>query len=167
MRYGVFNEHGELIEEYNHPTEPENGPDYVIEYMAEAINQLKQPYKINAVGIGAPGPLNAQQGIIIESANLPGWINVPIVKLLEEKSGLPVTLENDANTAALAEATLDARKGADSVFYITVSTGIGGGYVLNGQLVLGVQGNCGEIGNMIVNPDPHAYQGPGINKGAL
>jgi glucokinase len=167
LRFGVFNEKGEIIEEHSRPTEAEKGPDYVLDNMTEVIDQLKSQYEIKAVGIGAPGPLNAQEGIIIESPNLPGWVNVPLVQILEEKSGLQVKLENDANVAALAEATLGAGKGASSVFFVTVSTGIGGGYVLNGQLVSGAQGNCGEIGNMIVNPDPHAYQGPGINKGAL
>jgi glucokinase len=167
LRIGVFNEQGEIINEQSQPTEAANGPEYVINQMAEIINELKSTYEIKAVGIGSPGPLNPHDGIIIEPPNLPGWVNVPIVNILEEKTNLPIKLENDANAAALAEATLGAGKGASSVFFITVSTGIGGGYVLNGELVSGAQGNCGEIGNMIVNPSPDAYQGPGLNKGAL
>lgn len=167
LRIGLFNEEGAIIREQSRPTEAEKGPQYAINNMAEAINELKTQYEIKAVGIGSPGPLSPITGVIIEPPNLLGWINVPIVNILEEKIGLPVKLENDANAAALAEATLGAGKGADSVFYITVSTGIGGGYVLGGQLVSGAQGNCGEIGNMIVNPSPEAYQGPGLNKGAL
>ncbi|MFD2215057.1 ROK family protein [Metabacillus endolithicus] len=167
LRIGVFNEQGEIINEQSQPTEAAKGPQYVINQMAEIINQLKATYKIKAIGIGSPGPLNPHDGIIIEPPNLPGWVNIPIVQLLEEKISLPVKLENDANAAALAEATLGAGKGASSVFFITVSTGIGGGYVLNGELVSGAQGSCGEIGNMIVNPSPDAYHGPGLNKGAL
>lgn len=167
LRIALFNEKGEIISEQSRPTEAEKGPEYAIHNMAEAINELKSQYHIKAVGIGSPGPLLPSTGVIIEPPNLPGWVNVPIVDMLEEKTGLPVSLENDANAAALAEATLGAGKGAGSVFFITVSTGIGGGYVLNGQLVSGAQGNCGEIGNMIVNPSPDAYQGPGLNKGAL
>jgi len=167
LRIGLFDEKGEIIKEQSRPTEAEKGPEYAITNMAEAINDLKSNYDIKAVGIGSPGPLFPNTGIIIEPPNLPGWMNVPIVKMLEEKTGLPVKLENDANAAALAEATLGAGKGASSVYYITISTGIGGGYVLNGQLVSGAQGNCGEIGNMIVNPSPDAYQGPGLNRGAL
>lgn len=167
LRIGLFNEEGEIISEQSRPTEAEKGPDYTINNMAEVINKLKSQYDIKAVGIGSPGPLLPKTGVIIEPPNLPGWVNVPIVDLLEEKIGLPVSLENDANAAALAEAKLGAGKGSGSVFFITVSTGIGGGYVLDGQLVSGAQGNCGEIGNMIVNPSPDAYQGPGLNKGAL
>ncbi|KKI93282.1 glucose kinase [Bacillus sp. SA1-12] len=167
LRIGLFNEQGEIIEEYSRPTEAEKGPEFAINNMAEVIGQLKANYEIKAVGIGSPGPLNPHEGIIIEPPNLPGWVNVPLVKILEEKTGLPVKLENDANAAALAEATLGAGKGAGSVFFITVSTGVGGGYVIGGQVVSGAQGNCGEIGNMIVNPDPNAYQGPGLNRGAL
>jgi len=167
LRIGLFNEKGEIITEQSRPTEPEKGPEYTISNMADVINDLKSQYDIKAVGIGSPGPLSPSTGIIIEPPNLPGWVNVPIVDMLEEKIGLQVLLENDANAAALAEATLGAGKGASSVFFVTVSTGIGGGYVLGGQLVSGAQGNCGEIGNMIVNPSPDAYHGPGLNKGAL
>ncbi|MBX4340878.1 ROK family protein, partial [Mycobacterium tuberculosis] len=74
-------------------------------------------------------------------------------------------LENDANAAALAESKIGAGKDAESVFYITVSTGVGGGYVYNGHVISGAQGNCGEIGNMII--DPQAVGAPGLNKGAL
>ncbi|WP_226670519.1 ROK family protein [Metabacillus litoralis] len=167
LRIGVFKENGELIEEQNCPTEVEKGPEYTIGIMAKAINSIKNKYQIKAVGIGAPGPLNPHEGVIIEPPNLRGWVNIPLVKILEEKTYLPVKLENDANAAALAEAKQGAGKGASSVFFITVSTGIGGGFVLDGQLVSGAQGNCGEIGNMIVNPNLDAYQGLGLNRGAL
>lgn len=167
LRIGLFNEQGEILEEQSRPTEAEKGPEYAVTNMTEVINKLKAKYEIKAVGIGSPGPLDPYQGIIIEPPNLTGWVNIPLVKMLEDKIGLPVKLENDANAAALAEATLGAGKGASSVFFITVSTGIGGGYVVDGQLISGAQGSAGEIGNMIVNPDPNAYQGPGLNKGAL
>lgn len=167
LRIGLFNEQGEIVEEYSRATEAEKGPEFAVNNMQEVINRLKQQYEIKAVGIGSPGPLDPYEGVIIEPPNLTGWVNVPLVKMLEEKTGIPVKLENDANAAALAEATLGAGKGAKSVFYVTVSTGVGGGYVNNGELISGAQGNCGEIGNMIVNPSPDAYQGPGLNKGAL
>ncbi|PAD67840.1 glucose kinase [Bacillus sp. 7586-K] len=167
LRIGLFNEQGEIVEEYSRATEAEKGPEFAVNNMQEVINRLKQQYEIKAVGIGSPGPLDPYEGVIIEPPNLTGWVNVPLVKMLEEKIEIPVKLENDANAAALAEATLGAGKGAKSVFYVTVSTGVGGGYVNNGELISGAQGNCGEIGNMIVNPSPDAYQGPGLNKGAL
>lgn len=167
LRIGLFNEQGEIVEEYSRATEAEKGPEFAVNNMQEVINRLKQQYEIKAVGIGSPGPLDPYEGVIIEPPNLTGWVNVPLVKMLEEKTGIPVKLENDANAAALAEATLGAGKGAKSVFYVTVSTGVGGGYVNNGELISGARGNCGEIGNMIVNPSPDAYQGPGLNKGAL
>lgn len=167
LRIGLFNEQGEIVEEYSRATEAEKGPEFAVNNMQEVINRLKQQYEIKAVGIGSPGPLDPYEGVIIEPPNLTGWVDVPLVKMLEEKIGIPVKLENDANAAALAEATLGAGKGAKSVFYVTVSTGVGGGYVNNGELISGAQGNCGEIGNMIVNPSPDAYQGPGLNKGAL
>lgn len=167
LRIGLFNEQGEIVEEYSRATEAEKGPEFAVNNMQEVINRLKQQYDIKAVGIGSPGPLDPYEGVIIEPPNLTGWVNVPLVRMLEEKTGIPVKLENDANAAALAEATLGAGKGAKSVFYVTVSTGVGGGYVNNGELISGAQGNCGEIGNMIVNPSPDAYQGPGLNKGAL
>ncbi|MFC0272319.1 ROK family protein [Metabacillus herbersteinensis] len=165
LRVGVIAKNGEILEQYSRPTEAEKGPEFAINTMTELIDKLRANHEVSAIGIGSPGPLNPLTGMIIEPPNLPGFLNVPIKSIVEEKTGLTVTLENDANAAALAEAKIGAGKNAASVFYITLSTGIGGGLVINGNLFSGAQGNCGEIGNMII--DPSGHESPGLNKGAL
>jgi glucokinase len=165
IRVAVMDDNGIIIEELGCPTEAENGPLPAIEKIIAMIQSLQEKHAVRSVGIGAPGPLDAKRGIIIEPPNLSSWKNIELTKMIESAIHLPVYLENDANAAALAEALIGAGKEAESVFYITVSTGIGGGYVYNGKLISGAQGNCGEIGNMIV--DPHAIDAPNLNKGAL
>jgi glucokinase len=105
-----------------------------------------------AVGAAAPGPLDATTGVITRSSNL-GWADVPIAAMLSERLGAPVALEDDANTAALGEWHFGAGAGADPMGYLTVSSGIGGGLVVGGQVVRGVHGNAGEVGHLQVDPD--------------
>lgn len=165
IRVAVIDEQGIIKEEFGSLTDVSNGPQAAIEKMITMIQSLQEKHPIQSVGIGAPGPLDAKRGIIIEPPNLPGWQNVELTKMIKSVIRIPVFLENDANAAALAEALIGAGQDAESVFYITVSTGIGGGFVYNGKLISGAQGNCGEIGNMIV--DPNAIGAPGLNNGAL
>lgn len=165
LRVALVDDKGTIISEQECRTEPEKGPDYVIRNIADMIHSVKGDYSISGVGIGSPGPLNPKTGIIIEPPNLTGWSNVPIVAALSKTIGLPVTLDNDANAAALAEATIGAGAAHESVFYITVSTGIGGGLIIGKKVFQGAQGYAGEIGNMIVSPNGRKHSN--LNPGAL
>lgn len=109
---------------------------------------------IKAIGIGSPGPLDAKKGIIIETANLP-FKNFQIVKVIKERYELPTYLDNDANVATLAEFMFGAGKGTENMIYMTVSTGIGGGAIINGKLYRGNTANALEVGHMTV-----AKEGP-------
>ena len=109
--------------------------------------------EITAIGIGAPGPMDATAGVLTAPPNLPGWNNVPLKALLEERLGIPAFLENDANAAALAEYHYGAGRGSRNMIYVTVSTGIGGGLILNGALYYGSDGAAGEIGHMTILPN--------------
>jgi glucokinase len=99
-------------------------------------------------------------GVVFEPPNLPGWRDVPLGSLLSAEVGLPVFVENDANAAALAERWAGAGVGVDDLIYVTVSTGIGGGLILGGQLYHGAAGTAGEVGHMVIEPD-----GPRCNCG--
>lgn len=165
LRVGIISNTGEIIKRVAVETNAHNGPDYVISEMNKLIQTLQTDFSVRGIGIGSPGPLDPFRGIVLEPPNLPGWHSVPLVQRIEELTGLPVFLDNDANVAALAEARIGAGAEANSVFYMTVSTGIGGGYVLDGRIVQGAQGNCGEIGNMIVDPSKKGANG--LNNGAL
>lgn len=105
------------------------------------------------IGIGSPGAVNSQKGILPRSPNLPGWTGIPIVRILKKKFKLPVYLANDANAAALGEAVFGAGEKLKNLIYITVSTGIGGGLILNGRLHEGNGFVAGEIGHLTVVPD--------------
>ena len=109
--------------------------------------------KLTAVGIGCPSPLDIEKGLVMSPSNLREWSNFPIVKLFKDRFTVPVVLENDANTAALGEYVHGAGRGYKNIVYVTVSTGIGGGIILNGEIYHGVGAGAGEIGHMIVQTD--------------
>jgi glucokinase len=108
---------------------------------------------VHRIGIGCAGPVSRQAGLILNPPNLPGWIRVPLVEYFEKHLGRPAIVENDANAAALGEFRYGAGKGAQSLVYLTVSTGIGGGIILDGKLWHGLKDGAGEVGHMTVNPD--------------
>lgn len=118
-----------------------------------------------AISIGAPGPLDAKKGIILGPPNLPGWDCVPLKDIIEKRTKLPVMVDNDANAAALAEAHFGAGANYESIFYITASTRVGGGFVYNKQVIKGANSCAGEIGNMIITNASPAH--PVLNKGSL
>ncbi len=106
-----------------------------------------------AVGIGAPGPIDSEMGVVTTPPNLPGWVNVPLGRIVREAVGLPTFLGNDANLAALGEFEYGAGKDVQHLIYITVSTGVGGGIIVGGKLLEGQRGAAGEVGHMVVEPE--------------
>ncbi|WP_096186747.1 ROK family protein [Evansella halocellulosilytica] len=165
VRTALVTNGGEIISHKILPTEPGKGPEKLLEKLKIMIEDVRKNEVIDAIGVGCPGPLNPYEGIILDPPNLTGWRNVPFRSMLENELKKPVVLDNDANAAALGEAKIGAGKSYDSVFYITVSTGIGGGIVINNKIFHGAQGNAGEIGNMIVEPSSEKVSN--LNAGAL
>jgi glucokinase len=109
--------------------------------------------RVQRIGVGCAGPVDIKAGLVFRPPNLPGWTRVPLTDHLQRSLGLPTVLENDANAAALGEFRYGAGKGARSIFYITVSTGIGGGIILDGKVWHGLKDAAGEVGHMTVCPD--------------
>jgi len=107
---------------------------------------------IEAVGISAPGPLDIRRGLLIRPPNNPGWVNVPIVSLVREALNKPVYLNNDANSCALAEMLFGSHGKVENLIYLTLSTGMGGGIIVNGRLVQGITDTGGEVGHHVVDP---------------
>lgn len=101
-----------------------------------------------ALGISCGGPLDSQNGIIMSPPNLPGWKDIPIVKIMEKQFGIPCALQNDANACALAEWKYGAGAGTRNMVFLTFGTGLGAGLILDGVLYNGTNGNAGEIGHM-------------------
>jgi glucokinase len=104
-------------------------------------------------GVGAPGPIDSVAGLVVSPPNLPGWQNVALGQLLGRALGLRLALENDANLAGLAEHRFGAGRGCSPLVYLTVSTGIGGALLLDGELVVGARGVAGEVGHLVLLPD--------------
>jgi glucokinase len=109
--------------------------------------------EISAITVAAPGPLDPFAGMVYEAPNIPSWINLPLRKLIEEQFHVPVAIGNDANLAALGEWRFGAGIGHRNLVYITVSTGIGGGVIIDNQLLLGVRGLAAELGHVTIIPD--------------
>lgn len=131
------------------PTEACTGMDGVLSRILNLIDQASDCAVPAAIGLGIPGPIDRKAGTVINAPNL-GWHNVPIAKLVENAVGIPALLENDANAAALGEQVFGAGRGISDLIYVTVSTGIGGGIVVNNRLVTGRNGAAGEIGHIKV-----------------
>ncbi len=106
-----------------------------------------------AVGIACPGPLDSDNGIVIQPPNIPEWEYFPLEEFLEDKLSLPVVIEKDANLAAFGEWQFGAGQGYHHLIYLTISTGVGGGIIINDQLLLGSHGFAGEIGHITVSPE--------------
>ena len=148
---------GNIIKEKTVETLAFEGENAVMERIIDTINYVidgTEKNLIKSIGIGSPGPLDVKNGVIIENSNLP-FKNFEIVKTIRETYDLPTYLDNDANVATLGEFMFGAGKGTENMVFITASTGIGGGAVINGKLFRGTTGNALEVGHTIV-----ANEGP-------
>ena len=138
------------------PTNAASGPDAVIGAMAEMTEHILAEAGVRrdqliAVGVGSPGPLNWQTGVIYEAPNLAGWRNVHLTARMNELLGVPCFLENDANAACFGEYWLGAGQGCETMCVLTLGTGVGGGLVIFGQLLRGLDGTAAELGHMIIH----------------
>ena len=157
---------GKIVSQTVIPTNAIDGEEPVLRRILQTIEEVLDlaqvtPEEVQAIGIGSPGPLDAKNGTIITTPNLP-FRNYNVVAPIKEKFGTPVYLDNDANVAAIGEFMFGAGKGKQNIVYFTVSTGVGGGAVLNGQAYRGNTSNALEIGHMTVNA-----HGPRCNCGNI
>jgi glucokinase len=139
------------------PTPIQDGPEAVIAQMARGSRQTLEaagidPGQVVGVGIGSPGPLSLREGTILATPNLPGMNGFPIRRKLAQALGLPVTLENDANAAALGEYVAGAGRDVEDLVMLTLGTGLGSGIVLGGKIIHGSSEMGGELGHLIVEP---------------
>ena len=163
LRVATFEGDGVLVTKAAMPNDHTKGPAENLERLACAIEGFGIDYE--GVGIGCPGPLDFSLGRILNPPNLPGWEGFDIVRWFEDRLGCRAVLNNDANVAGLAEARLGAGRGLGSVVYLTVSTGVGAAYVLDGHIVGGAHSCAAEVFNMVVVDRPSVRLG--MNGGAL
>lgn len=137
-------------------TDALGGPDKVVAQIAELVARIRADAgdaPVQGIGLSSPGPLDPFTGTVFTLPTFQGWRDVPLRDLVAERTGLPVTLENDAASAAIGEWRFGAGKGVRSLVYITVSTGLGGGVIVDGRLLHGRMGMAGHIGHMTLHPD--------------
>jgi glucokinase len=150
---------GTLLARAKHPTLPEGDggrtPPSVVARIFDAIREVMPADKtsVRAISIGAPGPVNPYTGIVLRAANIPGWVDIPLKREVESCFGLPAEIGNDANLAAMGEWKFGAGRGHNDVLYLTISTGIGGGVISHGQLIVGAEGMAAELGHVAVVPN--------------
>ncbi|HKW76749.1 MAG TPA: ROK family protein [Terriglobales bacterium] len=157
LRVAAVTGTGQTLEVLRSATPLSLGREYVIEEIAAEVRTLAQKFRaahrLMGIGIGVPGILDLASGTLHSAANLPGWDHYPVRAILEEKLGVPVVLENDANCAALGEKWLGAGRDVEDLCMLTLGTGVGGGFVFNGRPWHGMAGMAGEIGHMTVIPE--------------
>jgi glucokinase len=158
-RIGLYDASMQLLASHAMPTRVKAGPQSVVDEIAAAVTRLlttnpQQTYQPLGIGIGSPGPINLQTGVLGLLPNLPGWDNFPLRSALRNATGIPVILESDANAAAIAEWKLGAGKstGLSSMAMLTLGTGVGSGIILNGAVWHGMFGMGGEVGHTTVDP---------------
>lgn len=156
IRAAVADPQGTLLARAATQTRAEEGPEAVIERIvacAQRVLEKVDRARVVGVGVGAPGPIDPRRGVLYNPPNLPRWEAVPLAQRLADALGLPVYAGNDANLAALGERRFGAGQGVDDLVYMTVSTGIGGGIISGGRLVVGARGFAGEIGHQTLEPE--------------
>lgn len=158
---GAVREDGRILKQIECPTEPELGFARAMDRVVAMLRGLAADgFEMAGIGVGCPGPLNPFTGVIGEVGTLPGWQGGNLVAALQSALDLPVAVENDADAAALAEAAWGTEGAGGSFIYVTISTGIGGGILLGGQLYRGVDGTHPEVGHQVMdNAGPLCYCG--------
>ncbi len=157
MQIGLVSPDNKLLASAKRKTKAEEGKDAIFERMVDGIAECclaagKTPKDIGAVGIGAPGAVDPDKGVVLEAVNL-RWNDLPVAAQLGKRVGVPVFLDNDVNVAVVGEHEMGVAKGYDDVLGVWLGTGIGGGLILNGKLFYGHFFSAGEIGHTILFPN--------------
>jgi glucokinase len=158
MRTALLRPDGTILDRHKEDTHSTDGWRSVVSRLAENIERLQKTaigkgFILAAAGVGAPGVIKMDKGIVVKSPNFPDWNNLPLKEELEKAVHIPVFVENDANAAALGEQWRGAGRGINSMIHLTLGTGVGGGIVLNNKIWQGADGMAGEIGHMTLIPD--------------
>lgn len=158
MAAALLDEGGHVLEKAIVPTLAHEGHDAVIDRMAQLVQRVigsagVGPAQVGGIGIGVPGMLDMEKGLTLFLPNLPGtWPRVPLAPRIEQALGLPTFLLNDVRSITLGEKSYGAGREVDNLVCLAIGTGIGGGIVVGGKLLLGLDGTAGEVGHHIIDP---------------
>jgi glucokinase len=151
LRIAVGDEEGRLLRRVQEPTERRYGPTGIAAQIIRLITSLRLDFaEVQGIGIGSLGPLDVKRGVIVVAPNLP-FDNIPLTAPLSRAFPVPVRVLNDCSAAVLGEQQYGAGRGVDNLAYITLSSGIGCGAIVDGRLLLGKDGNAGEMGHVVVD----------------
>ncbi|BBJ28836.1 ROK family protein [Athalassotoga saccharophila] len=149
---GVVDENGNISKKKVIDTKTEEGFESVTQRIAQAIKEINDK-EIKMIGIGSPGSIDHENGVVRFSPNFPGWINVPLASAISSKVGLRVVVENDANAFAVGEKWFGVAKGYKNVLGLTLGTGVGGGIICDDKVFRGSTGIGAELGHVVVEPN--------------
>lgn len=156
LRVAAIDSAGQVLTRVAEPAIYDTGPKRVVAEITQIIRRVREQAgatSLRGVGIGVPGFIDMEKGVVMGSANLPGFDGFPVRDAIQEQLGAQIILENDANAAALGEMWMGAGREVKDLILLTLGTGIGGGIVLNGKVVHGFLGMAGEFGHMTIYPD--------------
>ena len=157
LRIAAVNDEGRIVDSIASDTQCARGRDMVISDMCAAVrslaSKLQASMNLVGIGIGVPGIIDMQTGMLRESPNLPGWNDYPVREEIEARLRTRVVLENDANAAALGEFWIGAGRDVDNMCMLTLGTGVGGGIVWQEKIWHGTTGMAGELGHLTIYPD--------------
>jgi glucokinase len=154
----IADNQGRLLHKIRQPTQAYQGGRAVLDKILALVHQILaesglKPADVACIGVSCPGPVDTKTGLIHSPPNLPGWGEIRLKTILEQEFGILAKFENDANAAALAEMMFGAGINHKNMIYLTMSTGIGGGIIINQRLYRGTHGSAGEVGHQILIPD--------------
>ena len=156
VRVAKINEKGEILKDVIRPSYGLNGPQKIESNIMDIL-RLFDLSDVEGIGLAIPGPCDPETNTITQATNIPGCENYPFAANIEKEFGVKVYLDNDANVAGLAEAVFGAGRGYRTIYYLTHSTGIGGALIIDQKIMQGHKGYCGEVANVIVDPDAKQF----------
>lgn len=165
IRAAKVDEDGNILQILKDSSEPDKGVDHVMNKMINLIESIDDYEDCVGIGLGIPGPIDTINGKIIVSTNLPKLVGYPIAEHISKHFNKPVFMDNDVKVAALGEAVLGGGKGYPIVYYVTISTGIGGALVIDKNVISGQNGHAGEVGNISIDRNRKKYNV--LNVGAV
>src|SRR5438552_15975198 len=152
VRVALARSDGQLVASVKTKTATVETPEAMVDWAASEIDKHRGREKVRSITIAAPGPIDVKRGVLVNPPNLP-WQNVPLAAMLGRATGAKVQLANDADMAGLGEFHHGAGRGTRNMVYITWSTGVGGGLIIDGKLHRGGHGTAGGVGHMISDPN--------------
>jgi glucokinase len=150
IKLGLVDGRGKVVARRNLATRARRGPHQALERIASVIETMRRKREVGSIGVGIAGLVDHVHGVVRVPPNLPGWHGTPVKASLETMTGVPVRCANDANAATLGEWLYGAGKGCRNLFCLTLGTGVGGGAVVEGRLLLGANHAAGELGHSVI-----------------